>query len=545
MRRYSSTDKLPAAEPRGASPGSGVARASRRPSRDARDASLRLAASLPGPAGAREGKHLRGRRLGAAGPVHRGAERRRAARHAAAHRRARPPRHASTRTPTRGSSSWRGAWSEPVKRRRRDGGGRGAAQAARCAGPLRPAPLPCPPAAASRAAAARPISPAVSLSRAMANLDVEAQALSEREERDPRSVPSRPKSLSSLRFLEGALATLASAVDGADADPTPDARAGFARLESTLTRGARLVGSPEDRKSRGAELEAASGWRAAHRLQSAGYQVASGAGCRVGGELSDRYAVEGRRFSLLLRSDGSLPDDLVAAFRLIFGSSTYARAAVLAIFMGGLGVGSLLLGERADRKARPLEFTETWRVADCHLGGASSRCFDGRWIYVERAGSATLGWVAHRSCVSFSRVFVIGVPTFSSALRCRCCTGDRDGRRCEAASRRGLYCGDTLVAVAGALLLNLLDRRRIRRSQDLLMAARQSARWPRQGRRHQPALPHARRPAGQHRPAAHPVLPRLLRRRLPHRRARGIRDVQDALREGPARLRPVRAGVLG
>ena len=31
-------------------------------------------------------------------------------------------------------------------------------------------------------------------------------------------------------------------------------------------------------------------------------------------------------------------------FRLIFGASTAASAAVLAIFMGGLGLGSLLLG---------------------------------------------------------------------------------------------------------------------------------------------------------------------------------------------------------
>jgi photosystem II stability/assembly factor-like uncharacterized protein len=96
-------------------------------------------------------------------------------------------------------------------------------------------PAPAPPASASRAAAARPISPAVSLSRAMADLDAEAQALSEREEPDPRSVPPPPKSLASLRSLEGALARLASAVDGADADPTPDARAGVAQLESTLT----------------------------------------------------------------------------------------------------------------------------------------------------------------------------------------------------------------------------------------------------------------------------------------------------------------------
>src|SRR5918997_1652745 len=43
-------------------------------------------------------------------------------------------------------------------------------------------------------------------------------------------------------------------------------------------------------------------------------------------------------------------------FRLIFGASTGASAAVLAIFMGGLGLGSLLLGHRADAKARPLGF---------------------------------------------------------------------------------------------------------------------------------------------------------------------------------------------
>src|SRR2546430_3353763 len=43
-------------------------------------------------------------------------------------------------------------------------------------------------------------------------------------------------------------------------------------------------------------------------------------------------------------------------FRLIFGASTAASAAVLAIFMGGLGLGSLFLGDRADRQERPLGF---------------------------------------------------------------------------------------------------------------------------------------------------------------------------------------------
>ena len=36
-------------------------------------------------------------------------------------------------------------------------------------------------------------------------------------------------------------------------------------------------------------------------------------------------------------------------FRLIFGASTAASAAVLAIFMGGLGVGGLTLGKRVEQ----------------------------------------------------------------------------------------------------------------------------------------------------------------------------------------------------
>src|SRR3954447_16456932 len=46
-------------------------------------------------------------------------------------------------------------------------------------------------------------------------------------------------------------------------------------------------------------------------------------------------------------------------FRLIFGASTASSAAVLAIFMLGLGLGSLILGPRADRQSRPLSFYGT------------------------------------------------------------------------------------------------------------------------------------------------------------------------------------------
>src|SRR5262249_60788897 len=43
-------------------------------------------------------------------------------------------------------------------------------------------------------------------------------------------------------------------------------------------------------------------------------------------------------------------------FRLIFGASTAASAAVVAVFMGGLGLGGRLIGPRADRRADPLAF---------------------------------------------------------------------------------------------------------------------------------------------------------------------------------------------
>src|SRR5947208_5505999 len=43
-------------------------------------------------------------------------------------------------------------------------------------------------------------------------------------------------------------------------------------------------------------------------------------------------------------------------FRLIFGASTAASAAVLAIFIGGLGLGGWLLGRRADAHPRPILF---------------------------------------------------------------------------------------------------------------------------------------------------------------------------------------------
>jgi len=46
-------------------------------------------------------------------------------------------------------------------------------------------------------------------------------------------------------------------------------------------------------------------------------------------------------------------------FRVIFGASTAASAAVVAVFMGGLGLGAFILGPRVDRKGNPLKFYAT------------------------------------------------------------------------------------------------------------------------------------------------------------------------------------------
>ena len=53
--------------------------------------------------------------------------------------------------------------------------------------------------------------------------------------------------------------------------------------------------------------------------------------------------------------------------RLVFGASTLAHAAVLAIFMGALGLGSAVLGGRAEKHDNPFLCLVSW----CAGRGAS------------------------------------------------------------------------------------------------------------------------------------------------------------------------------
>src|SRR6195256_6948188 len=82
-------------------------------------------------------------------------------------------------------------------------------------------------------------------------------------------------------------------------------------------------------------------------------------------------------------------------FRLIFGPSPAASAAVLAIFIGGLGIGGLLLGARADRHPRPLLFYSTLEMIVAVFAALSPLLLMlARTVYLASGGTTRLGTAA-------------------------------------------------------------------------------------------------------------------------------------------------------
>lgn len=142
------------------------------------------------------------------------------------------------------------------------------------------------------------------------------------------------------------------------------------------------------------------------------------------------------------------------AFRLIFGSSTPSNAAVLAIFMAGLGTGSLVLGKKIEKWSNPLRIYSRleWGIT---VGAALSPfLLDGvRWLYWSAGGTSALGtWGATflrlllSACVIFPAAFLMGgtLPALSRAVS----SGQDVGRRALAL----LYGANTLGAVVGVLI---------------------------------------------------------------------------------------------
>jgi len=141
-------------------------------------------------------------------------------------------------------------------------------------------------------------------------------------------------------------------------------------------------------------------------------------------------------------------------FRLIFGASTLASAAVLAIFIGGLGIGGLLLGSRADRHPRPLLFYATLESIVAVMAALSPLLLAlARTIYLASGGSGRLGIAAATAERLVLSVLVLAVPTIAMGgtlpAAARAVTRSGDARRQDLAT---LYALNTLGAVAGCLI---------------------------------------------------------------------------------------------
>ncbi len=149
-------------------------------------------------------------------------------------------------------------------------------------------------------------------------------------------------------------------------------------------------------------------------------------------------------------------------FRLIFGASTAASAAVLAIFMGGLGIGGVVFGRRVDRSTRPLRFYARleWIIAGFTM--TTPFLLDGiRAAYIGLGGTIRLGVGPGALTRLVLAACVLAVPTLlmGGTLPAVCRAAEREddrGRR-----RVGLLYGiNTLGAVTGCVLATffLLER---------------------------------------------------------------------------------------
>ncbi len=149
-------------------------------------------------------------------------------------------------------------------------------------------------------------------------------------------------------------------------------------------------------------------------------------------------------------------------FRLIFGASTFATGAVLAIFMGGLGIGSALLGRRADTKERPLAYYARLELLIALTAAISPLLLMVvAKIYFASGGSPNLGIAGATLLRLALSTLVLGpatilmggtLPAAARAVE----TEDDKGRRAVAL----LYGVNTLGAVTGTLLSTffLLER---------------------------------------------------------------------------------------
>ena len=144
--------------------------------------------------------------------------------------------------------------------------------------------------------------------------------------------------------------------------------------------------------------------------------------------------------------------------RLVFGFSTAASAAVVAIFMGGLGAGGLLLGRRADVAPRPLAFYGWLELAIAGSAAVTPLLLRlVRLAYIGVGGSLSLGIAGGTAVRLLLSALVLAVPTVlmggTLPAATRAIETDEDSARRLLAL---LYGSNTLGALAGTLLSTFL-----------------------------------------------------------------------------------------
>ena len=140
-------------------------------------------------------------------------------------------------------------------------------------------------------------------------------------------------------------------------------------------------------------------------------------------------------------------------FRLVFGASTAASSAVLAVFMGGLGIGNAVLGKRADRARSPLALYALLELSIALAAALSPLLIDVlHGLYISLGGQLGLGVPLATAVRLAIAALVLGAATFlmggTLPAAVRAVTVGEDHRRRGAAL---LYGANTLGAVAGAL----------------------------------------------------------------------------------------------
>ncbi|PYQ40961.1 MAG: spermidine synthase [Acidobacteria bacterium] len=140
-------------------------------------------------------------------------------------------------------------------------------------------------------------------------------------------------------------------------------------------------------------------------------------------------------------------------FRLVFGASTAASAAVVAVFMGGLGLGGWLIGSRADRRPNPLLFYARLEALVATTAAVTPWLLAlVRQAYIRLGGTAALGPQLGTLARLILAGLVLFVPTVLAGgtlgAAARAVEGEGDAPRRATAV---LYGVNTMGAMAGCL----------------------------------------------------------------------------------------------